>query len=246
VAWTRGSSDLKINAEGMEQVARLLFRLVVDLGNRDQLSGFRSAARNETPSGRSAMDRGLPPVTARFGVRWDTAEDEQASDGLKLVHVAFGSAASAAGLQVGDRLLEFSGEPITSGDQLRRLVLAARNPVAAKIARAGKEEPQDVEINLTGQPLRIGISWREDPAEPGSVHLVRVVPSSPAAIAGLRVRDRIYQIGGEDFADGNAFLERLNTLPNPIDLLVERRGQLQTLQMTLPPKQAPLEENPAE
>src|SRR6185295_8529928 len=32
---------------------------------------------------------------------------------------------------------------------------------------------------------RLGISWRDDDAEPGSVFLVRVVDGTPAAAAGL-------------------------------------------------------------
>ena len=54
-------------------------------------------------------------------------------------------------------------------------------------------------------PPRLGISWREDEAEPGSVFLTRVVDGTPAAAAGLAVHDRIYELNGQPFADAAAF-----------------------------------------
>ena len=81
-----------------------------------------------------------------------------------------------------------------------------------------------------GLPLRVGVTWRVDDAEPGAAILTRVVPGSPADRAGLKPEDRIYQVGGRDFADaelGNL----LKTLPGPIRLTVERNGQLGTVEI---------------
>ena len=48
-------------------------------------------------------------------------------------------------------------------------------------------------------PPRLGISWREDVAEPGSVLVTRVVEGTPAAAAGIAIQDRIYEINGQPF-----------------------------------------------
>jgi hypothetical protein len=48
---------------------------------------------------------------------------------------------------------------------------------------------------------RLGVAWREDSAEPGSVFLTRVVPDTPAAVAGLAVGDRIYELNGQPFTN---------------------------------------------
>ena len=60
---------------------------------------------------------------------------------------------------------------------------------------------------MPGEPARLGISWRTDDAEPGCVIVNRVTPGSAAELAGVRVGDRIYRIGGRDFADGEEFRE---------------------------------------
>lgn len=84
----------------------------------------------------------------------------------------------------------------------------------------------------SAKPLRLGISWRVDPAEPGTVVLVRVVPDSPSHRAGLVPGDRIYQVAGQDFADDREFARRVKTLPGPLELLVERDGRLRKVVLT--------------
>jgi S1-C subfamily serine protease len=56
-----------------------------------------------------------------------------------------------------------------------------------------------------------------------------VVAGSRAAQAGLRVGDRILQVAGRDFADDAAFTKLVATLPGPLELLVERDGQLRAI-----------------
>ena len=83
-------------------------------------------------------------------------------------------------------------------------------------------------------PLRLGISWRLDDAEPGTVVLSHVVAGSPAAAAGLRVGDRVLRLGGRDFADEAKFQDLANKLPGPLEVLVERDGRLQVLVIRFP------------
>jgi S1-C subfamily serine protease len=64
--------------------------------------------------------------------------------------------------------------------------------------------------------------------------LSRVVSSSPAARAGLRVGDRVYEIGGQDFTNADEFLERIKSLASPQEWLIERNGRLETVHLELP------------
>ncbi len=83
-------------------------------------------------------------------------------------------------------------------------------------------------------PMRLGIAWRTDDAEPDTVIVSHVAAGSAAAAAGLRVGDRVYQIGGHDFADDTAFEKFARTLPGPLELLVERDGQVRTVVLHFP------------
>jgi hypothetical protein len=100
-------------------------------------------------------------------------------------------------------------------------------------ARKRLTEPEALSIQPGDKPLRLGLAWRVDPAEPGTIVLSHVVAGSPAAAAGLRVGDRIYRIGGRDFVDDAAFASLARALPGPIELLVERDGQLRVFVLHL-------------
>ncbi len=80
---------------------------------------------------------------------------------------------------------------------------------------------------------RLGIGWREDAAEPGSVFLTRVIPNTRAATAGLQVGDRIYELHGKPFTDAAAFQSAITALLDAntpeFTLLIERRGHLRTM-----------------
>lgn len=89
------------------------------------------------------------------------------------------------------------------------------------------------------QPLpRLGISWRDDDAEPGSVFLVRVVEGTPAATAGLEVGDRINELDGRPFADAATFQGEIHQLLESarpeFTMLVERRGHSRTISVNMP------------
>jgi hypothetical protein len=87
-------------------------------------------------------------------------------------------------------------------------------------------------------PPRLGLSWREDEAELGSVFLTRIVEGTPAAAAGLAVHDRIYEVNDQTFANAAAFQELILAAIQPgqpeLSLLVERRGNLRTIKVTMP------------
>jgi hypothetical protein len=107
-------------------------------------------------------------------------------------------------------------------------------------------EPLSLARWPTGTPRpRLGISWREDIAEPGTVLVTRVVEGTPAAAAGIALRDRIYEIDGQAFSDAAAFQAAITALldreATEFTLLTERRGQLQTVTVTMQPPNATAE-----
>ena len=116
---------------------------------------------------------------------------------------------------------------------------AANRDQAPRFREASRGEPERPPTEIAplppvnGPPLRVGVTWRSDDAEPGTAVVIRVAADSPASRAGLRPGDRIYQVAGRDFADENQVFTLLTTLPGPIKLLVEREGHLQTVEIRL-------------
>jgi len=231
----RPSDDVeRINTSGLEAVSRLLFTTAAEIADRDERLAFRAAGRQESPFDKQQLEQALENLPPRLGVRWRAEED---GAGLVLARVDRGSVAERSGLQVGDRIVSFAGQKIKSADHFRQLVLDAVSPARAQVIKANTKAPTTMNIELDGRPSRIGISWREDNAAPGSVLLTRVVAGSAAAVAGLQIRDRIYEIGGHRFADGKELFQQLVTLPGPIDLTIERNGRIETARLdVLPPR----------
>lgn len=228
----RPSDDAhKLNGEGMEQASRFLFSVAYQLADQHELGPFRPEGRSETPAHRKQLEHPLPPAPPRLGVRW-YAESE--GEGLLLAQVERGGAAARGGVLVGDRLLEFAGKKITDKVEFRTAVLRASSPVELVVQRDGAEEPIKLSIDLDGKPTRIGIAWREDAGEPGTIILSRVVAGSPAARAGLRAGDRVYEVAGEPFEAGTEFFAIITTQPTPIEMTIERAGRLSTVSLDVP------------
>lgn len=230
----RPSDDVeKLNFTGMQRLTQMLFTLIRQLADEPQLAAFRTAARGESASVQQVRERPLPPLPGRLGVTWDSA-DERLGRGLRVVHVAAQSAAMRAGIRPGDRILKFAGREVRDGKAFRSWVLAAPSPASIAIARGGASQPIELPVQLAGQPLRLGISWRVDDAEPGVVVLSRVVPESPAAKAGLRVNDRLYEVAGQRFANDAEFRQLVaKPVIDSLELLSERQGRLQTVRLEL-------------
>jgi serine protease DegQ len=149
--------------------------------------------------------------------------------------VTRGSAAERAGIRTGDRIRAFAGRPVADAARFRLEILAARSPVAMTLDRSGQPDPIDLQVVLPGTPTRIGVVWKEDDAEPGTVLLTQVVYGSAAHHAGLASRDRIYAVGGRPFRDSLELHGLLTSLPGPIELLLERDGRLRTATLEVLP-----------
>jgi hypothetical protein len=226
----RPSDDAeKINTEGLEQVAQLLFNVVVELADAPALGKFRGRSRRESQSVKRSQQVVLRPPPGRLGITWDEARARESQ--IVVTAVDRGSAADAGGLRPGDRLLKFAGREVHAADKFRIAVLAAENPVPAVVERPGQDAPLELTLELAGEPVRLGISWRTDDAEPDSVIVNRVTPGSPADLAGLKPGDRIHQIDGRDFSGSDEFRELATTLPAPLVLEVEASGRVRTVEI---------------
>lgn len=216
-----------IDSEGMTRIVRLLFGMAYDLAEDERCPRFRTACRSESAPTWVVSREGAGAVPQRLGVAWDPRGAGE--DGVELTSVTPGSAADTAGIRPGDRVVELAGHVVHSGEDLAGAVLAAVNPVRVVVKAREDNETRELVVQLEGTPLRLGITWETDDAEPGTVILKQVFPGSAAARAGLRPGDRIYQIAGRDFTDDGQFAELATTLPGPLELLIEREGRLTTI-----------------
>lgn len=230
----RPSDDVeRVNHEGMQAIVRLLFGTIDDLANAPAPPAFRAAARRESSAAEQRLERPLPPLPGRLGVYWEPRG--MAVGGLTIKRVAPGSAAERAGLRAGDVLLSLDGRAIADADEFKRWVLAAPPRIELTVMRAGGLDPLVIPVELAGNPVRLGLAWRSDDAEPGAVLVTRVVPGSPVDEAGIALGDRIYEVNGQPFADSQEFYEMATTLPGPLEMLVETRGRLRTVVVELLP-----------
>ena len=223
------ASDLAkfINKQGVREITRMLFAVVYDLANSPATPAFRAAAREETPETEKAILDQVEKPADRLGVGW--TEDAAVSGGVVVRAVAPNSPAERAGLRPGDRIVRFDGRQLRSDDDFYAAVSAAASPAAMIVKRPGKEKPLALGATLAGDPLRWGMTWRVDDAEPGTIILTYVVHGSAAARAGLVAGDRIYRVGGRDFADEPAFVRLTKTPAESLPLLVERDGRLRNV-----------------
>ncbi len=226
----RPSDDVeKINVRGIQWVTSYLLEQVEELADSDRLPEFRSEARLDNPFNQSRLEKPLPPLASRLSFTW-----EKAADGSIEVKQVLDSNSP---LVPGDRIVAVNNQPLKEADLLESLALESDSPLQLTILRSGIEEQLDMSVSLSGNPVRLGLSWREDPAEPNSVYITRVAPHSPAARAGFQVNDRIYAVDGAEFADRNDLLQQVQTqlsaeVPT-ISFEVESRGIVQTLEVLL-------------
>ncbi len=212
-----------INVEGLQEATELCRRTVAAVADAPVLA-FRSDCTIETNATNEQLSAALAQPGPRLGVRWDAAAGRRRE--FLITRVQPGSAAAVAGLRVGDELKAIGGVRPMDTDSLRRSVLAADADTTFSVVRDG--EPIEMPVRLDGAPVRIGITWRQDDAEPGVVTLRRVIDGSPADEAGLKVADRVLAVDGESFADEPGFRGLFREAGDAPALLVERDGRLFT------------------
>ncbi len=145
---------------------------------------------------------------------------------VKVGLVRPGSAAEAAGLQRGDRILSYSDNQHPNWeDFLLDVRLRPNEEIPLKIDRGGQIVDSVVRVKAETfdkeQVGTIGIEPYQD-----HVRVDRVSNDSPAARAGLQAGDRIVAIEGEPVMSESQFRESLKSSNGqPITLKVDRSGQ---------------------
>ena len=233
----RPSDDVeRINVEGIQEISRYLLEKVTELADVDELPGFRSQARYENPHSQTRLQQPAPPLASRLGFRWDFVDGPTPMAVVR--SVPWNSPAAQAELRTGDRIVAVDGQPLVSKEQLEVAALQAEEQLQLQLASVNPaDEPREVSLPLQGKPIRLGLSWREDSAEPDSVFVTRVVPHSPAARAGIKLHDRIYALDGESVQGQAELFERVQEVlandATQLRLRIETRGNLHELVIPL-------------
>ena len=134
----------KLNAEGEARVIDLAWRVVRELGDREERLAFKRGA--------------APPATAGSrpgtGVWLGSVPDMAAGDakGLRLSGVTPGSPAEQAGLQAGDVIVEFDGKPVTDLYSYSDALYAKKPGDVVKVVavRAGERREFTVTLGRRG------------------------------------------------------------------------------------------------
>ena len=226
----RPSDDVdKVNYEGAARISQWIFLITAELADRESLPTFRREAYGENQGSRQYLESSAPAIPPRLGARFSAPDSKP---GRAIVNITPGSPAAIHGLRIGERVLKFGKENIAADTDLGALVLRTRSPVTVTVADANAGNLREISIPLTGDPLMVGVTWREDAAEPGVVILSLVVPDSPAARAGLRVADRVTRVNQRPFANGKAFHDLL--VAGACTLEVEREGVFREVNIEIP------------
>jgi Peptidase family M28/PDZ domain len=174
------------------------------------------------------LESGIPVALIHTGLHADyhrSTDDPEKIDRAGMREVGRYMFAAIVKAANEDQLPKFREAVKLDNDKLRR---ATEEPLPPASIATWPARPA---------PPRLGITWREDEAELGSVFLTRVIEGSPAAAADLQVGDRIYELNGRSFAHGLSLhaiiLSLLDAGHTDFNLLTERRGKLRTINVKL-------------
>ncbi|MDA0660757.1 MAG: M20/M25/M40 family metallo-hydrolase [Planctomycetota bacterium] len=222
----------KINTEGLHEIAKLTFALVEHLANAvEPFPAFRPEAQQEQ---QEPVWLTAPVQKPRLGLSWEAvAATPEPAFRYRVTRVIPESPAAVAGIAVGDELMRANGEPITDSLRLRQVIANATETVNLTF-RQGESEPVSRSIHLAGAPVRCGIAWKRDPAEPHTVVVSAVVPGSVAETSGIRPLDRIHRLNGQAAANDET-ISHLVQSQEELQVDLERRGQLVSVRVPLGP-----------
>jgi serine protease Do len=199
-------------------------------------------------------------ITPELAEQFDLPDKQ----GALVSKVEPGGPADEAGIQRGDVIIEFQGEPIEEMEELPRVV--AETPVGTKgklvVLRDGKRKTLDVEVGrfpddtqlagaeeppsptatagafgLSVQDLTPQLAEQLGVDETEGVVVSRVARGSPAAEAGLRRGDVILEVDRKAVPDVGAFDERLGATDKGVLMLVRRGDNTLFMAMQRPAKE---------
>lgn len=212
-----------INPDGIATVTQVVLLAALELAERDEAGTFREASRREHPGLQPELEKATAAPGPRFGIPFEIRGQPPQ---FVLLTPTPGYPAARAGLRAGDRFVLLNRRPIESEQRFRLDLLAAEGESTFTIERPGEAVPREFHVTPIGSPIRLGISWRGDNAEPQSVLLTHVVYGSAAHVAGLQHGDRIYSVNSQSFASEQQFAQLLITQSGPLEFEVERNGRL--------------------
>ena len=142
------------------------------------------------------------------------------------------SPADKAGLRPGDRILEVDGQRVTKfggmGDSVTwRIVRSEGETVAVKVERDGKVLLFNPVTTKDETKFWQRKSLRQIKIGPTiSSVIAKVVPNSPAALAGLRAGDRVLSVNGTNLYQPGEMADCIDANPGAkLTLNVERKGR---------------------
>jgi hypothetical protein len=226
-----------VNHEGVARVARVAFYTVAALADRPEPVPYREAGRREHAGNKAALEQPVAPQAPRYGLPYRVVEGDPPQ--FVLTGVTARSAAERAGFRTGDRLVAFQGEPLTEETSFRLALLGADGETSFTVERPGETLPVELKLTPAGPPIRVGLTWRSDDAEPGTVIATQVIYGSPAFLAGIKTGDRIYLVNEREFATSDEFARLITTEPSPLVLEIERDGKLRTASLAVLPAVEP-------
>ncbi len=112
---------------------------------------------------------------------------------------------------------------------------AANRPDFPRFRREAFSEPTPSWFNpkaAASPPVRLGVNWDQEKLRQNVVVVSQVTPGSPAAIAGLRVADRIVRLGPWKMGSADDLKMVIQTVRNPVPIRVERPGIDTPLEMS--------------
>lgn len=145
--------------------------------------------------------------------------------------------AARAGLETRDRILAADGRPVAHWEALSRAVKEADGKSIQLTVRRGASEfsvaltpTRSIARDLFGDPHEVwGIGTR--PYLPPKIR--DVLPSYPAAAAGLQSGDTVVAVGGMPVATWDELAEAIRKRPEQeVELTVERGGEILTVAVT--------------
>ncbi|HEX5445176.1 MAG TPA: PDZ domain-containing protein [Pirellulales bacterium] len=211
--------------------SRWLFSVVAAIITMSVASA--TAAPSEAPRA-SRVRRTAAPAAGALGVRLR----DLGAAGVEIAAVLPNSPAADAGLRAGDRILRVDNTPVANSREVIRLVSASGPEVQVEleIDRQGLRGPLEVTLASPGDVFRraaLGVTFSK--SSYGGARVLRVLPESPAAKAGLRMGDRILSVNGKKVANYREAISRIGrSRPNtPLDLQVDRYGLKGTLSAML-------------
>lgn len=218
-----------INQKGLTDVTRFILDLAVSWADMDQPFAFREKSRTESEPHQIAFESKTRPAP-RLGLRWQVVARPTIE--LLVESVVAGSPASKAGLQPGDRIGTFDGEPLEGDADMKARVAAAGQTIELGFIRGGIA--QTARVTLAGSPLRWGFSWRFDDAEPESPYVTHVAAGSVAEQADIKPGDRIGISSEDPPRSSGEWNEYMARDLDELTLVVERSGRTEEKRLVRP------------